>query len=367
MSQILGTTPKHDRFRMPGEFEPHERCWMLWPQREDNWRLNAAPAQKAFARVAQAISQFEPVTMGVSKHQLKVAQNNLAPNIEIIEIESDDAWMRDVGPTFVKNDKGEVRGVDWEFNAWGGLNGGIYFPWDKDGEVACRVLKFTKKDRYCAPLILEGGAIHTDGQGTLVTTEECLLNPNRNPDYSKIEIENHLKAYLGVKKIIWLGKGVFMDETDGHVDNLCCFIRPGEILLHWTDDKTDPQYEISCNALDRLSSSIDAKGRNIKIHKIHQPGPLYMTKEESLGVKQKPNSAPRDEGNRLAGSYVNFYMANKGIVMPLFDDPHDKDAVEKIKYLFPDRKVVGVYAREILLGGGNIHCITQQQPCAKKP
>ncbi|MCD4720702.1 MAG: agmatine deiminase [Desulfobacula sp.] len=362
MSKILGTTPKNDGFRMPGEYESHEKCWMLWPQRADNWRLNAAPAQKAFSQVARAIFQFEPVTIGVSKLQLEIAQNILPSDVEVVEIESDDAWMRDVGPTFVKNDIGEVRGIDWEFNAWGGLNGGIYFPWDKDDEVVCQVLKLAKKDRYCAPFILEGGSIHADGEGTLITTEECLLNPNRNPDLSKIRIENYLKKYLNVEKIIWLGKGVFMDETDGHVDNLCCFVKPGEVLLHWTDDKTDPQYEISRDAFDRLSDSVDAKQRKIKIHKIHQPGPLHMTEEESRGVEKKPNVAPRDEGNRLAGSYVNFYIANKGIVMPLFDDPRDNDAMEKIKGLFPDRKVVGVYAREILLGGGNIHCITQQQP-----
>lgn len=362
MSRILGTTPSHDGFRMPGEYESHEKCWMLWPERADNWRLNAGPAQNVFTKVVQAISMFEPVAIGVSKRQFETARNILPSDIEMVEIESDDAWMRDVGPTFVKNNIGEVRGIDWEFNAWGGLNGGIYFPWDKDDEIASQVLELAKKDRYCAPFILEGGSIHTDGEGTLITTEECLLNPNRNPDLSKIQIENHLKEYLNIEKIIWLEKGVFMDETDGHVDNLCCFVKPGEVLLHWTDDKTDPQYEISCDAFDRLSGSVDAKKRKIKIHKIHQPGPLYMTEEESLGVEKKPNVAPRDEGNRLAGSYVNFYIANKGIVMPLFDDPHDKDAMEKIKSLFPDRKVVGVYAREILLGGGNIHCITQQQP-----
>ena len=362
MSRILGTTPRQDGFRMPGEFEPHEKCWMLWPERPDNWRLNAVPAQNVFSLVAQAISRFEPVAMGVSKHQIETAQNSLPSEIEIVHIESDDSWMRDTGPTFVKNDSNEVRGVDWDFNAWGGLNGGIYFPWDKDSCVAKEVLKHGKIDRYKACIILEGGAIHTDGEGTLITTEECLLNPNRNPDLSKTQIENHLKEYLNVEKIIWLGKGVFMDETDGHVDNLCCFTRPGEVLLHWTDDKTDPQYEISCDAFDRLSGSVDAKGRKIKIHKIHQPGPLYMTEAESLGIEKKPNVAPRNDGNRLAASYVNFYIANNGIVMPLFDDPHDKAAMEKIKSLFPERIVVGIYAREILLGGGNIHCITQQQP-----
>ena len=362
MSRILGTTPRQDGFRMPGEYEPHEKCWMLWPERPDNWRLNAAPAQKAFSLVAQAISRFEPVAMGVSKHQLETALNFLPSDVEIVEIESNDAWMRDTGPTFVKNDGNEVRGVDWDFNAWGGLTGGVYFPWNKDDGVAMKVLKHGKIDRYKANIILEGGSIHTDGEGTLITTEECLLNPNRNPDLSKTQIENHLKKYLNVEKIIWLGKGVFMDETDGHVDNLCCFIKPGEVLLHWTDDKTDPQYEISCDAFDRLSGSVDAKKRKLKIQKIHQPGPLYMTEEESLGVEKQPHSAPRSQGNRLAASYVNFYIANNGIVMPLFDDPRDQAAMEKIQRLFPERKVVGIHAREILLGGGNIHCITQQQP-----
>jgi len=364
MTRTLETTPKQDGFRMPGEFEPHGKCWMLWPERSDNWRLTAGPAQTAFTMVAQAISEFEPVAMGVSKHQFETAKKKLPPEIEIVEIESDDAWIRDTGPTFVKNDKGGLRGVDWEFNAWGGLNGGVYFPWDKDNGVAIKVLQHEKIDRYKTSLILEGGSVHTDGDGTLITTEECLLNPNRNPNLSKQKIEHQLKLYLNIEKIIWLGKGVFADETNGHVDNLCCFIKPGQVLLHWTDDKTDPQYEISCNAFERLSSAVDAKGRKIKIHKLHQPGPLYMTREESLGVTKKPNAAPRDEGNRLAASYVNFYLANKGIILPLFNDSHDKMAMDTIQSLFPDRKVVGIPAREILLGGGNIHCITQQQPAS---
>lgn len=347
---------------MPAEFEPHEKCWMLWPKRPDNWRLGAVPAQNAFAATARAISAFEPVVVGVGQDQLEPARQMLHSEIEIINIESDDAWMRDVGPTFVKNDAGEVRGVAWQFNAWGGHKGGLYAPWDTDEKIAQQVLAHEKKVRYRAPLILEGGSIHTDGQGTLVTTEECLLNPNRNPDMSRAEIESHLKAYLNVETIIWLGKGVYMDETDGHVDNLCCFIRPSEVLLTWTDDPSDPQYSISCDAFERLSRATDAKGRKLAIHKIHQPGPLFMTETESLGILPVPGTAHRKTGTRLAGSYVNFYMANNGIIFPLFDDPRDTYALEQFKSLFPDRTVVGVEAREILLGGGNIHCITQQQP-----
>jgi agmatine deiminase len=362
MNKIDGTTPEKECYRMPGEFEPHEKCWMLWPERQDTWRLNAEPAQICFTKVAKAISQFEPVFMGVSQGQLETAKKILPGNIHIVEMASDDSWMRDVGPTFVKDAKGSVRGVDWGFNAWGGLNGGLYFPWDNDEKVARKVLETEKIQRCKAPLILEGGSIHVDGEGTLITTEECLLNPNRNPDLSREDIENHLKAYLGIQKVIWLSKGTYNDETDGHVDNLCCFIRPGVILLLWTDDPADPQFAISRDAFEKLSSATDAKGRPLDVHKIHQPGPLYMTREESLGVAPADQTIPRSDGNRLAGSYVNFYIANNGIVMPLFDDPNDAAALKKIRSLFPKRKVVGIPAREILLGGGNIHCITQQQP-----
>ena len=167
---------------------------------------------------------------------------------------------------------------------------------------------------------------------------------------------------MNVEKIILLKNGVYNDETNGHVDNIVCFIRPGVVALTWTDDKNDPQYEISMDAYRRLSEATDAKGRKLEIHKIYQPGPIFITKEESEGVDAIDGTYPREEGDRLAGSYVNFYIANKGIVVPVFDDPHDQAAVDTLKKLFPDRKVITVPAREILLGGGNIHCITQQQP-----
>ena len=362
MSTTLSSTPREDGFRMPGEFEPHEGCWMLWPERGDTWRLGAKPAQACFVKVAEAICAFEPVTIGVNHRQWENARAALAGAIQVVEISSNDAWMRDVGPTFVVNNEGLVRGVDWEFNAWGGLKGGLYFPWDQDLLVARKVLEIERLVRYSPPLILEGGSIHVDGDGTLITTEECLLNPNRNPGLSKQEIEDHLKAYLSVEKIIWFNKGVYMDETDGHVDNLCCFVKPGVVAFLWTDDTSDPQYEISRNAHEILSKTRDAKGRKIEVYKIHQPGPLFMTKQESLGVDFSKSALPRKEGDRLAGSYVNFYVANRGVIVPKFNDPHDKAALETIGHLYPDREVIGIQAREILLGGGNIHCITQQHP-----
>jgi agmatine deiminase len=361
MTTTINSTPKNDGFRMPGEFEPHAGTWILWPERTDNWRLGAKPAQKVFVEVAKAIAQFEPVTVGVSPAQFLNARNMLPDHIRVVEMSSNDSWVRDCGPTFVVNDKGAVRGIDWDFNAWGGLDGGLYFPWDQDDLVPQKILDIERLDRYKAPMVLEGGSIHVDGEGTLLTTEECLLNPNRNPDMTKEEIEETLKEYLNLEKIIWLDKGVYNDETNGHVDNIVTFVRPGVVALTWTDDKDDPQYEISMDAYKRLSEATDAKGRKLEIHKIHQPGPLYITKEESLGVDSIDGTLPREEGDRMAGSYVNFLICNGGVVVPIFDDSHDQDALETIQNIFPNRKIVGVAAREILLGGGNIHCITQQQ------
>jgi agmatine deiminase len=285
--------------------------------------------------------------------------------VRVVELSSNDAWMRDVGPTFVVNDRGGVRGVDWQFNAWGGLDGGLYFPWDRDDAVAQKVLEIEGRDRFRAPFVLEGGAIHVDGQGTLVTTEECLLNRNRNPRLSREDIEALLRRYLGVEAIVWLGKGTYMDETDGHVDNLCAYVKPAEVVLTWTDDRGDPQYERSRDAWERLMQARDARGRRFKVHKLVQPGPLQMTREEAAGVDAAEGTQPRVAGHPLAGSYVNFYIGNRRVVVPLLDAKRDGAALRKLKSLFPGREVVGVPGREILLGGGNVHCITQQVPAGR--
>ena len=327
----------------------------------DNWRLNAAPAQKAFAAVAHAISQFEPLTVGVLPHLLGQAQAQLPVGVRVLEMDYNDSWVRDCGPTFVSNGR-DMRAVDWIFNAWGGLEGGLYSPWDKDDQVAQRVAEIEGVDRYRAPLVLEGGSIHVDGQGTLLTTRECLLNPNRNPELSQAQIEGHLREYLGVDQFIWLNRGIYNDETSGHVDNIACFIRPGEVALAWTDDRSDPQYEISAENYDILCSAVDARGRRLKVHKLPLPRPVTITREESEGVLPVEGTYPRKPGDRLAASYANFVFCNGGAVVPTFGDPADEKALTLLQELLPERKVVGVYAREILLGGGNIHCITQQVP-----
>lgn len=364
MTRTLKSTPREDGYRMPAEFEPHEQTWMLWPERPDNWRLGAKPAQKAFADTAVAISQFEPVTMGVSTVQFKNARNQLPEHIRVVEISYNDSWMRDCGPIFVKNHEGDVRVVNWRFNAWGGLYDGLYFPWDLDEQVPVKVAEIEKLDRYDAPMVLEGGAINVDGEGTLLTTEECLLSPGRNPHLRKEEIEAFISNYLNIQKVIWLGRGIDSSETNGHVDGVCCFTRPGVVLLHWTDDPKNPDYNIVHDAYDRLSNEYDAKGRKLVIHKLHGATTIRaITKEESEGVDIVEGTKPRQEGDELGSSYINFFVANGGIIVPSFGDENDARAVETLEQVFPDRKVVSVPdAREISLGGGNIHCITQQQP-----
>src|ERR1700722_6764020 len=297
--RTLNSTPAKDGFRMPAEFERHSGCWMLWPERTDNWREGAKPAQAAFAAVAAAISSGEPVTVGVSAAQFQNARARLPPRVRVVELTANDAWIRDSGPTFVIDGKGRRRGVDWTFNAWGGLAGGLYFPWDRDEEVAQKGLEIEGADRYRTSCVLEGGAVHVDGQGTCLTTEECLLNPNRNPGLDRAEIEAMLCRYLGVSTVIWLGAGVCLDETGGDICELAWFTSPGHVALTWTEDRKDPQYEISQDAFRRLKMARDARGRELTIHKIHQPGPLYMSAEEAAGIDQRPGSHPRKAGMRL--------------------------------------------------------------------
>ena len=238
--------------------------------------------------------------------------------------------MRDVGPTFVTNKKGVRRGVDWRFNAWGGLHGGLYFPWDQDDAVARKVLEIEGCDRYRAPLINEGGAIHVDGQGTALVTEQCLLNPNRNPELEPRADRGRTCATTSAcARSSGSGDGVIEDETGGHIDNLACFVKPGVVALHWTDDKRDPQYAVSADALERLKAARDARGREIRVIKLPMPGPLELTAAEAAGVLARETSQTREAGARLAGSYVNFYIANKGIVMPLLDRKTDRLAASR--------------------------------------
>ncbi|MFC6289654.1 agmatine deiminase [Levilactobacillus angrenensis] len=359
----LAQTPAADGFRMPGEFENQAASYMIWPERPDNWREGGKPAQKAFARLAETIAQFEPVTMLVNQDQYAHARAELSPAVRVVEMSSNDSWMKDCGPFYVVNDAGEIRAVDFQFNAWGGLLDGLYFPWDKDNQIAQKVADLQEFPVYQVNTVLEGCAIHVDGQGTLIATESVVLSEGRNPGgLTKADAEKIFHDYLGVTKTIWLPEGYFMDETNGDVDNMLNFVAPGELVLTWTADESDPQHEISEEAYAILAAATDAQGRHFKIHKLQTPRILKLSEEEANGVDPINGMLPRVAGQRLTASYVSYITTNQAILMPTFDDPQDAVAQQQLAKLYPDRQIVPVPATEILTGGGNIHTIAAGVP-----
>lgn len=356
-------------FRMPGEYEPHRGCVMIWPVRPGSWPHGAKEAQETFAAIARSIAESETVWMlaapGYAEKVREIFSED--PGIQILEIETDDAWARDVGPTCVIDEAGTVKGIDWQFNAWGGNYDGLYAYWEKDNLAASRICRELGIPCCNAQhFVLEGGSIHSDGEGTLLVTEACLLSKGRNPGLSKEEIEETLKQYLGVRKVIWLPRGIYLDETNEHVDNICAFVRPGEVVLAWTDDREDPQWELSNASLKILEREKDARGRRLTVHKLPVPKKSVCISEEELaGFVFEEGEDMRDAGERLSASYVNFYISNGGVLVPQFGDENDGQAVEILKELFPERRIIPVYARPVIVGGGNIHCITQQIPEGK--
>ena len=365
-------TPAADGFYMPGEYEPHAGCIIVWPQRPGSWSFGARAACEAFTAVIRAIAASEKVYVICGEKHLGVAQAYLADiaNVELVQLETDDSWARDIGPTFVVRDgaKGRtLRGVNWRFNAWGGEVDGLYPDYERDDAFAAAFAEkygFTLYD--ATPFVLEGGSIHCDGEGTVLATEACLLSAGRNPELTKEQIEARLCAFLGAQKVIWLPRGIYNDETNEHVDNVCAFIRPGEVVLAWTDDENDPQYALSQASYAALQQAVDAKGRALVVHKLPIPGvPVCISADEVAGFDFVPGEDVREAGERLAASYVNFYFSNDSIILPAFGGENaasDARAAAVLAKLCPERKIVQISARAILTGGGNIHCITQQIP-----
>ena len=366
MARTLSTLPRNDGFRCPGEFEAKAGCWLGWPERPDVWRNGGKPAQKVWVEIAAAIAESDPVTVCASSRQYANARAMLPPHVRVLEMTVNDSWFRDSGPAWLLNNQGEVRGVDFQFNAYGGLHGGIYFPWDRDDQIAQKILEAERTDRYRAPIIAEMGGIQCDGEGTVLTTEQCLLNVNRNAHMGKEAVTQHLLDYLGASKVIWLPRGCKFDETDGHIDDLACFVRPGELVMQWTDDPADPQFEIYQEAWAILSQATDAKGRRLKIHKMQAPAVLEWTGEEAAGLDHGDAAMARVAGTRICASYINYYVGNSVVVVPEFGDPNDLPAQRLLAELFPKHRIIGIpNTREILLGGGNIACITSPQYAAQ--
>ena len=361
--RIIETTPKQDGYRMPAEWEKQKQVWMIWPERPDVWRNGAKPAQKAFRDVATAISRYAEVTVCASAAQFENARARLPQDIRVVEMSTNDAWMRDCGPIFVKNDvTGDVRAVKCGFNAWGGLVNGLYFPWDQDQLVPYKIAEIEKKDYYdMSDFVLEGGSITVDGEGTLITTEMCLLDEGRNPQFTREEIEERLKESLGIEKIIWIKDGIDPDETNGHVDGVAAFSAPGEVACVWTDDENSPLYPVLKAAYETLCNATDAKGRKLKVHKVCMgANELYIDPDFDIDIID--GSLVRDENHWCPVDYLNWLIINGAVIVPQYNDPNDEVALEQIRKIFPGYEVIGVNTKEIIYGGGNIHCITQQQP-----
>jgi agmatine deiminase len=336
--------PVRDGFTWPAEWSEHARTWMCWPCRTEAWGgpEGLLRAKQAFARVARAITTFEPVTMAVRPHDAAEARLACSGKVEIFEVPLDDSWARDMGPTFLRRPDGARAAVQWRFNAWGNK----YQPYAEDAQLATRIAQATGARIYDAPLFNEGGAIHSDGQGTLLTMEQTLLNANRNANLTQQEVEEILALYTGARRVIWLGEGFSDDETDGHVDNIACFTAPGRVLVGMQPSKSHPDYEPAREVVRRLKAARDANGDTIDIIEIEQP------RKERMDWN----------GRLMQASYINFYLPNGGVVMPSFDDPNDEKARALLAICFPDRDILQIDALDIVEGGGGIHCITQQEP-----
>ena len=378
------STPNKEGFFMPGEFAEHEGTLMIYPTRPGSWGKDRSGALFSFGEIFLQIIKREKLFIEADKAHLAEARELLEglfpktgldketfeKRVDLFCLDSDDAWARDVGPTFVVGSEDRVRGINWSFNAWGGEVDGLYASWDKDDAVAKAFCEHIGRDYYdAAPFVLEGGSIHSDGEGTVMVTETCLLSKGRNPELDKHEIEEKLCEYLGAEKVLWLPRGIYNDETNEHVDNVCAFVAPGEVVLAWTDDEKDPQYELSMASYKYLESQRDAKGRKLKIHKLPIPDiPVLVEQKDLDNYEFEEGEDFREVGERLAASYVNFYFVNGAALVPMFggkNEAGDVRAIDILKGICKDREIIGIPARDILLGGGNIHCITQQIPKGK--
>lgn len=341
----LAMYPRDLGYKMPAEWHPHERTFISWPvQASMCYKEDYESVCTGYGELIKAISEFEPVTVIVNPEELEKVKGSFeTENVTFLPIAHNDAWLRDNGPTFVVDEKGNRAGVNWIFNAWGGK----YSPWDLDNKVAPRILEYFNIRQFDAPLVMEGGSLHVDGEGTLITTKECLLNPNRNPQLTQEEIEAYLKQYLNIEKVIWLNHGLDGDETDGHVDNIACFAAPGKVILQVCDDEEDENYAITKENLEILENATDAKGRRFEL----------------IPIKQPPRTEHED--SRLTLSYLNFYFVNGGIILPVFGgqaEKTDKLAEEALKKTFPKRRIRIINGMAVIKEGGNVHCTTQQMP-----
>lgn len=338
---MIDQTPKQAGYRMPAEWTPHERTWMMWPCRAEVWD-DMAETRRAYAAVAHAIRQFEPVAMLVRPEDRADAADLLGADVDLVEHGIDDSWARDAGPCFLTDGAGRRAGVSFRFNAWGGK----YHPYDGDDAAAEAILDHAGVPAFRSDLVAEGGGIAVDGDGTILTTESCFPNANRNPDWSREAIERELMEMLGGDKVIWLPGNEFETETDGHVDGIAAFLAPGLVLVEGAGAADHPFHAVNRANIAALEGQTDAAGRPIRLVEI----PDAVEAED-----------PHD---RFCRSYVNSYLCNGGVIMPHYGVRADGLVQEVFEEHLPGRRIVQVPIGAIAIGGGGIHCITQQEPAA---
>jgi agmatine deiminase len=339
-------SPREAGFRMPAEWMRHSATWVAWPSHEDLWRENLAPARAAFVRLVEAIAEGETAAVLVpDEEQERVARAAFAAlardRVRFHRVPFGDIWLRDTAPIFLRGPGAARATVRFAFNGWGGK-----YVLEHDDRVAERIAALAAgAEAFAMPFVLEGGAIDVDGEGTLLTTRQCLLNPNRNPSMTARQVEDAVAGALGIDKVLWLGDGLLNDHTDGHVDTVARFVAPGRVVAMEARASDDPNRDVLGALVRDLAASVDARGRRLDVATVPSPGRIVD-----------------DEGRVLPASYVNFYVSNAAVVVPTYGSPFDDEAVERIGALFPGRRAVGVEARAILSGGGAFHCITQQEP-----
>jgi agmatine deiminase len=342
MTREVFPTAASAGYHMPAEWTPHERCWMAWPCRTDFWGDDLGATRQAFARVANAIADFEPVTMLSPPQFADGARSLCSDKVTVLSVSLDDSWTRDMGPNFVMNNNGSLAASVFHFNAWGQK----HKPWGKDAAIGHRIAEYLGIPTFTSTIYMEGGGINVDGEGTVLATEQNVMHENRNPGLGKEEARDILCAALGAEKVLWLPGDPDDTETDGHVDGIACFTGPGKVLLEICPAKGTERYDNMQANVDAVRGQTDAQGRTLDIEII----------EEAYEAEKR--------GEIFASSYINFYIANGAVVMPSFGIDRDQDARDKLASLFPEREIVQVNIADIAVGGGGIHCITQQQPAS---
>jgi agmatine deiminase len=332
---------------MPAEWHAHSATWLAWPHKEASWPGKFEPIPQLYAELVKALAPFEHVNILAGEPLVIQQARSLVgdiPNVTFWDIPTNDAWIRDHGPTFLLGPADQPPAlIDWGYNAWGGK----YPPFDLDDVVPRHIGDRLQRRIFQPGIILEGGAIEVNGHGTLLTTEQCLLNPNRNPHLAKADVERYLFSYLNVGNVLWLASGIEGDDTDGHIDELARFVDPATVVAPLEDDESDPNYQPLRENFDRLKSMRDQTGRPLEVVPLPMPRPMFH------------------EGQRLPASYCNFYIANGVVIAPVFGDPADAPAMDLLRSLFPGREVVELPARDLVWGLGAFHCITQQEPAAE--